>query len=220
MKIIVYLYQSVRGMATQAVLTGDIVNSSRLVPATEKKLQKLLQQLLLPYKFEFYRGDSFQAYLKDAGAALQTALLCRTAAIGILQEKSFFSSDVRISIGIAKTKPPVKTLGSARGETFILSGRAFDEIVKEDTRLAIVTTNKLANVGLQVLADYTNAILKNMTGKQAIVIFELLKGQTQQQVAAKFKKSKSTINQHVNAGNWPEVEKLLQQYDNIINQLS
>ena len=147
-------------------------------------------------------------------------MLCRTAAIGILQEKSFFSSDVRISIGIAKTKAPVKTLGSARGEAFILSGRAFDEIVKEDTRLAIATTNKLANEGLQVLADYTNAIFKNMTGKQAIVIFELLKGQTQQQVAAKLKKSKSTINQHVNAGKWPEVEKLLQQYKNIINQLS
>jgi hypothetical protein len=59
-----------------------------------------------------------------------------------------------------------------------------------------------------------------MTGKQAIVIFELLQGQTQQQVAVKFKKSKSTINQHVNAGNWPAVEKLLQQYYNIINQLS
>jgi transcriptional regulator with XRE-family HTH domain len=59
-----------------------------------------------------------------------------------------------------------------------------------------------------------------MTSKQAAVIFELLKGESQQQVAAKMKKSKSTINQRVSAGRWPEIEKLLQQYENIINQIT
>jgi hypothetical protein len=206
-------------MAIQAVLTGDIVNSTRLAPAAEKKLMRVLQQVLLPHTFEFYRGDSFQAYLQDAGAALQTALLCRTAAISIIPDKAGFSSDVRVSIGIGKTKTPVKKPGAAKGEAFVLSGRAFDEITKKNTRLVITTANDLANEGLQVMADYINAIFNVMTGKQAVVIFELLKGQTQQVVAAKLKKSKSTISQHVSAGRWPEIEKLMQQYKNIINQL-
>jgi hypothetical protein len=207
-------------MAIQAVLTGDIVNSTKLTAGAEKKLLQLLRKVLAPHAFEFYRGDSFQAYLADAGMALQTALLCRTAAIALAADSVFFPPDVRISSGIDKTKQPARTPGTAKGGAFVLSGRAFDGMVQQNTRLAITTNSRLANEGLQVMADYTNAIFKNMTAKQAIVIFELLKGQTQQAVSAKLKKSKSTISQHVNAGRWPEIEKMLQHYQNIINQLS
>ncbi|MEO5594680.1 MAG: hypothetical protein ABIR15_10325 [Chitinophagaceae bacterium] len=205
-------------MAIRAVLTGDIVNSTQLGPAVEKKLLKALQQVMAGHRFEFYRGDSFQVYIENAGSALQTALLCRTAAISAAGNAATIS-DIRVSIGIGKVNTPVTMLGTAKGEAFVLSGRAFDEITKNDTRLVIASSNALANEGLQVIADYLNAIFKSMTGKQAGVIFELLKGDTQQAVAAKLKKSKSTINQHVNAGRWPGIEKLIQQYTNIINHL-
>ena len=74
--------------------------------------------------------------------------------------------------------------------------------------------------GSTVFRRTVNAIFKDMTGKQAAVIFELLKGESQQGVAARFKKSKSTISQHVSAGRWYEIEKLLQQYQNIIHQIN
>jgi hypothetical protein len=147
-------------------------------------------------------------------------LLCRTAALSISQDAETASSDVRISIGIGQGKAPVKTLSTSKDEAFILSGRAFDELAKTNQRLVIAIGNPLANQGLQVIADYINAIFKGMTGRQATVIFELLKGQTQQVVAEKLKKSKSTISQHVSSGKWAEIEKLLQQYENIINQVS
>jgi hypothetical protein len=208
-------------MAIQAVITGDIVNSTKLKVAKEKKLLMMLQEVLSPYKFEFYRGDSFQVFQKDATVALKTALLCRTEAICISPgSDQNAASDVRISIGIGTVKAPIKTLSNAKGEAFVLSGRTFDEIAKTSTRLAISTTNGLAHEGLQVIADYMNAIFKVMTSKQATVIFELLKGQNQQEVAEKLKKSKSTIHQHVISGRWSEIEKLLQQYQNIVNQLS
>lgn len=208
-------------MAIQAVITGDIVNSTKLRAAKEKKLLLMLEEVLLPYQFEFYRGDSFQVFQKNAAAALKTALLCRTAAICISPgNDENIATDVRISIGIGTVKAPVRTLSSAKGEAFVLSGRAFDEIAKSSTRLAMSTANVLAHEGLQVIADYMNAIFKVMTSKQATVIFELLKGQTQQVVAQKLRKSKSTIHQHVSAGRWMEIEKLLQQYQNIVNQLS
>lgn len=207
-------------MAVRAVLTGDIVNSTRLKKVTEKKLLKILTAALAKYQFEFYRGDSFQVYVKNPVEALQTALLCRTAAISVSKNETINLSDVRISIGIGTVTMQVKTLGTAKGEAFILSGRAFDEMTGTDTRLVIATANSLANAGLQIIADYLNAILKVMTGKQAEVIFELLQGKTQQQVAELLKKSKSTVHQHVTAGRWTEIEKLLQQYENIINQLT
>ena len=207
-------------MAIRAVLTGDIVNSTKIGKVNERKLLKSLQQVLEAHLFEFYRGDSFQVYIKEPTQALQIALLCRTAGMSITQNDMVASSDVRLSIGIGLVNTSVKTLGNAKSEAFVLSGRAFDEIVHTDTRLVISTANPLANTGLQVIADYINAIFKVMTSKQAAVIFELLKGESQQQVAAKMKKSKSTINQRVSAGRWPEIEKLLQQYENIINQIA
>ena len=206
-------------MAIQAVLTGDIVNSTKLKKAVEKKLLSLLYSTLSFYKFEFYRGDSFQVYITKPEEALKIALLCRTAAISISKNEEINLSDIRMSIGIGIVKTPVKTLGAAKDEAFVLSGRAFDELEKTATRLSITTGNNLANAGLAVIADYINAIFKMMTGKQAEVIFELLKGQTQQEVATLLKRSKSTIHQHVISGRWSEVEKLLQRYENIINQL-
>ena len=207
-------------MAIRAVLTGDIVNSTRIGKANERKLLKSLQQVLAAHLFEFYRGDSLQVYLKEPRQALQMALLCRTAGMSITQDKIVAPSDVRVSIGIGQVNTSVKSLGNAKGEAFVLSGRAFDEKLHSDIRLVISTANPLANAGLEVIADYINAIFKVMTSKQAAVIFELLKGETQQQVAAKMKKSKSTINQRVSAGRWAEIEKLLKQYENIINQLT
>ncbi|MBC7626555.1 hypothetical protein [Ferruginibacter sp.] len=207
-------------MAVRAVLTGDIVNSTRLKKVTEKKLLKILTAALAKYQFEFYRGDSFQVYVKNPVEALQTALLCRTAAISVSKNETINLSDVRISIGIGAVTMQVKTLGTAKGEAYILSGRAFDEMTGKDTRLVIATANSLANAGLQIIADYLNAVLKVMTGKQAEVIFELLQGKTQQEVAKLLKKSKSTVHQHVTAGRWSEIEKLLRQYENIINQLT
>ncbi len=207
-------------MAIRAVLTGDIVNSTKIGKANERKLLKNLQQVLAAHLFEFYRGDSLQVYIKEPTQALQMALLCRTAGMSITQDEIVASSDVRVSIGIGQVNTSVKALGNAKGEAFVLSGRAFDETLHTDTRLVISTANPLATAGLQVIADYINAIFKVMTSKQAAVIFELLKGETQQQVAVKMKKSKSTINQRVSAGRWPEIEKLLKQYENIINQLT
>jgi hypothetical protein len=206
-------------MDNRAVLTGDIVNSTKLSPAAERRLTRLLGELLTGYLSEFFRGDSFQVYVKKPEQALQLALLCRTAAISLLKEDSPFLPDIRISIGIGTVDPPVRSLKNAKGEAFLLSGRHFDAIGKSHQRLVIAAGNPLANEGLQVIADYLNAIFESMTAKQAEVIFRLLKGLTRQEVAAQLKKTKSTIHQLLTSGHWEEIERLLQQFKNIIHHL-
>jgi hypothetical protein len=202
----------------QAVLTGDIVNSTLLNEAKEKKLASSLRELYTDHKMEFFRGDSFQAYIKDPKQALRLALMSRSLTISLFKDDTTVS-DIRISIGLGTVHVPVRSLNTARGEAFILSGRSFDDISKSGQRLAIAISHPIANEGMQVIADYLNAIFEGMTGKQAEVIFELLKGEMQKSVARKLKKTKSTIHQRMVAGRWPEMEKLLQQYENIINLL-
>ena len=99
-----------------AVLTGDIVNSTLLDQQQERKLMKMLQHLLTDHKHEFFRGDSFQVYIKDPSLALKIALQCRTAAIGLNPESTPPISDVRISIGIGSVDSPVRILATAKGE--------------------------------------------------------------------------------------------------------
>lgn len=202
-----------------AVLTGDIVNSTLLQPAEERKLLKCLNFLLGDHKHEFFRGDSFQAYIKDPVAALKVALLCRTAAIALRPDEPQVISDVRVSIGIGTVESPIRLLATAKGEAFLLSGRALDGMLKTEGRLVITIENKIAALALGMMSDYINSIYKQMTAKQAQVIFELLRGLSQQQVADKLKRSKSTISQHVIAGRWDEIENLLIKYQNILQLL-
>ncbi|MEP7250943.1 MAG: hypothetical protein ABI683_01145 [Ginsengibacter sp.] len=200
----------------QAVITGDIVNSTKLTLPREKALIKALEQALRPNKYEFYRGDSFQALIKEPGNSLRVALLCRSAAISITENNK---TDVKVSIGLGEVEERIKTLGAAKGEAFIISGRAFDELEKTGVRLVITAANSMANISFQIIADYVNSIFNGMTPKQAKVIFELLKGGLQQDVVKRLKKSKSTISQHANSGRWGEIEKILNQYELLVKAM-
>jgi hypothetical protein len=202
-----------------AILTGDIVNSTQLLPEQEIRLIKVLRLFMAGQAYEFYRGDSFQVYIKKPVEALRLALACRGLAIGITEESEKEISDIRISIGIGEVILPIGNLGVAKGEAFLLSGRQFDQLQQTEQRLAISCSEPIANIGFQVMADYLDSIYSRMTAKQANLIVELLRGVTQQQFAVTNNKSKSTVSQLANAGRWPEIERLLKQYEMLINQL-
>ncbi len=205
-------------MAIQAVITGDIVRSTSLTAKEEKTLTAILTGLFEQYKFELYRGDSFQAYITKPQQALRLALLCRSAAIA-LSTKTKLETDIRISIGLGIVNMPVNDLRTAKGEAFLLSGRQFDEITLSDERLAMTTANPLGNIGLKVISAFINSIFISMTDKQAEVVFELLNGELQQDIAQKLNKTKSTIHQRLTSARWPEIENMLLQYENLVNLL-
>jgi len=70
-------------MSSRAVITADIVNSTRLKSAEAKNLLTTITKILAPLKYEFYRGDSFQVYVRNPQEALQWILLCRAIAISV-----------------------------------------------------------------------------------------------------------------------------------------
>jgi hypothetical protein len=203
-----------------AVMTGDIVNSTLIGPDVQELLLRELRQVLSAYLIEFYRGDSFQVYLNDPAGALRVALLCRSLAISLTAtEDQPALSDIRISIGLGPVVLPVRTPGMARGEAFLLSGRGLDEIQKTESRLSISSGQAIADIGFAAMADHLDAICRHMTTKQAAAIALLLGGLTQQDAALKLNKSKSTVSQLAAAGSWSEIERILQQYEMLINQL-
>jgi len=159
-------------MTLAAVITADIVNSTQLEKSVEKKLATTLSGILKPYKFEFYRGDSFQVYLPNPKDALKVVLLTRVAAKRLIPESPLPLADVRASIGIGNISTVVKNLNTASGEAFILSGRAFDEMNKSDARLVMQSSNETVNLGLKVTANYIDSLFSQLTTRQASVFFE------------------------------------------------
>lgn len=220
----------IANVSTGAVLTGDIVNSTRLPARQEEKLVSVLGLFLKGHLHEFYRGDSFQAYIKKPEEALRLALACRAVALDITEKgEADISGDVRIGIGVGKIDKPVRKIGTAKGTAFVLSGHQLDELQigrekagrrlaarNADRRMSISCGEPMADIGFQVMADYLDNIYKGMTGKQAAVIVQLLQGITQQQLTVTLNKSKSTVSQLANAGRWPEIERLLEQYEDLI----
>ena len=101
-----------------AVITADIVNSTRLKKAEEKMLISNLSFILKSYKFEFYRGDSFQAYIPDPKQALKVVLQVRAAAKRLSSGFSSPFTDIRASIGIGNITEPVKDLKTAKEKPF------------------------------------------------------------------------------------------------------
>jgi hypothetical protein len=199
-------------MPVAAIITGDIVNFTLSTPPLAKKMIVQLSSVLERHKFEFYRGDSFQVYVKDPSIALELILRLRSVA------KNIHSlHDVRASIGIGQVDSPVRTLGAANSEAFILSGRAFDELGKEQ-RLLIRCNDPKANIALDVIAYFADFILQQVTSSQAEVLLQLLNDQTQAQAAKKLKKAQATVNQLAKSGGWPQLQQLIDEYKRVITQ--
>ncbi|RYY52001.1 MAG: hypothetical protein EOO05_22475 [Chitinophagaceae bacterium] len=195
-------------MANAAVITADIVNSTLLEKAQEKKLYQQLETAMAAFKWEFYRGDSFQVYVKDPADALHLMLKLRMEA---RQYGTGF--DIRASVGIGDVGGQVRKLSVSTGEAFILSGRGMDELGKlSGSRLLLRSNDGKINGTLEVIALFTDYIFRELTGKQARVLSLLLDGSTQVAAAKKIRKSQSTVNKHVQSAGWEELSKLLAIY--------
>jgi hypothetical protein len=117
--------------AIYAVITGDIVGSTKLSPKQLVDLRKTLDEAVRVFSKrndecvfkapEFFRGDSWQVLLNKPGAALNLALLIQA---------SFIERGVqtRAAIGIGTVASLDKTIATSTGEAFALSGRALENI--------------------------------------------------------------------------------------------
>ncbi|MBI1342518.1 MAG: hypothetical protein GC171_06260 [Terrimonas sp.] len=197
-------------MPTGAVITADIVNSTLLSRGQEGYLKKRIDEILKGQRYEFYRGDSFQVLIMNANMAFDIMVQLRAAA---KMEGSAF--DIRCSIGIGEVPRVVKDLHAANSEAFIISGRAFDELGKGADKLVIKSMDEKLNIALTIQACFIDYLFKNLTSKQAEVIYALMQGSTQAVAAKKLGKAQSTINKHAKASGWEEVERLSNEYRTI-----
>ncbi|WP_410220707.1 hypothetical protein [Pedobacter sp.] len=207
-------------MKTQAVMTGDIVNFTKLSPSKRKDLIRETEVLLKTWikekrNAEIFRGDSYQVLFNDTLEAITKSiqLICWFKKHSDEKNKVFLST--RISIGIGEISYLGKNVLNSDGEAFHLSGRHFDTM-KDEQFLAVHTNDVAKNKAIEIILNFVNRYIANWTIAQAEVIFLLLEGKTQQETAEALSLSQPSVNSRLKSAGWKEFEPAIKYIANLV----
>jgi len=197
-----------------SVVTGDIANSTSI--AADKRVELIEQVSALikswvakPEDAEIFRGDSFQLLFDDVAEALKRSIQIRCWLKSYQDGPGNAPLDARLSIGIGDIAYFGKSVLDADGEAFHLSGRAFDEMKATQNFLQLSTNDQQLNKQLNIILNLANIIISQWTNNQAEVIFLLLEGKTQQEMADELKIAQSAVNNRIKLSRWKEIDKTM-----------
>lgn len=209
-----------------AVLTGDLVNSSKLKATERRVLLEAINSFFDTYKvrtknnlklkvsFEMYRGDSFQCLIDQPKLALRMALLIRTYLQSrVTVGKKVLRSDARIAIGIGTANSMASTLAESEGEAFRLSGRLLDGLKKEPNQIAIKTRKPSIDKATTVDMILLEGIISKWTAAQAEVVYYKLQKLTEVVIAEILSIKQPAVNQRARSASWVAVETLLTYFE-------
>lgn len=167
-------------MSWIGVITGDIVNSSKILEAGQRdKLLQIMYQTIEDLKQSFeephiridiFRGDSFQILTKEAFQSIVFAVMFRACLIANSTKEIRW--DARLGIGIGEGEYLVDRVSESDGEAFHLSGKAFDNLGKGQS-MSVLTPDKDFNLELKVSTAFADDIISNWTSAQANIFYQL-----------------------------------------------
>ena len=158
-------------MAVRAVLTGDLVNSTQLSPASLTRARRTLlasaeeiqgwDKAVVGAQAEFFRGDSWQLLLTKPQYFLRSAVFLRGSLRAVDD-----SWDTRIAIGLGRVATIDKKRTSlSSGEAFVLSGRTLDGI--GTANMAVAAGPGIQSGGLAPLTYMCSVLVDDWSQKQA-----------------------------------------------------
>lgn len=156
-------------MTMYAVLTGDLVGSSRLSPGSLQGARQTFEAAsaeiagwapkLVASTPDFFRGDSWQLLLTRPGFSLRAAFYLRACL-----KAGDPDWDTRIAIGLGEVaKIDTSRTSLSSGEAFLLSGHALDAMGTATN----ITVAGRASDALDVLARICSGMADDWSQKQA-----------------------------------------------------
>jgi hypothetical protein len=205
-----------------AVLTGDIVGSSRLSVKEFKSVKDCLKEAsremdnlcksadsLVIGDIDFYRGDGWQLLFAQPRYVLRGCLFLRAYL------RAYCDADTRIAVGIGEVEHIDRNrISQSTGAAFQLSGSALDKL-KRRRRMTIVLSDKQAgkNFLLASVFELSDAIVQGWTQKQAETMLWALKGYKQVEIAEKQGKKQQSVGESLNFSGWYAIEPVLEQLE-------
>lgn len=196
-------------MQDYAVITGDIINFTRLSAEKRKYLIAETEKLLKSWvdksqDAEVFRGDSYQFLMADIDESIKKSvqLICWFKK----HSETDISLSSRVSVGIGKIAYEGKSVLDSDGEAFHQSGRYFDKMNGAEI-LAITTANQEINEQIRIILSFINLFINQWNKKQAEVIYLACEGYTQTNMAAMLSIAQGAVNNRLKVARWKEVEK-------------
>jgi hypothetical protein len=162
-----------------AVLTGDIIRSSKLAPeALDAAMEALARGAAAMSGWEGardaalvrFRGDGWQCLAPAPAMALRAALFLRAHLRAIDRD-----TDTRVSVGIGPgTLPASGGLAAAGGPAFEVSGRGLDKMPTAQRIAASWSRPPLAASAIAAIFALSDEISRLWTPRQAEVMIETL----------------------------------------------
>lgn len=165
-------------MKMGAIITGDIVDSTKMAAEERNSMLLMLQSLpellstFTKIDLEIFRGDSFQIRVWEPIDSLKVALAIRAHIRSFKFAEHNRLWDARMAIGIGTMEYDTGTLAMSDGEAYRASGRGLDAIGKR--RLTIETPWTEVNKELRVSTAFADDIVSGWTQSQSRVMFQSL----------------------------------------------
>lgn len=218
-------------MQIAAVLTGDIVDSTRLPTATQRSIADTIREAVeaardnwgaeaLRWPAEVFRGDSWQLPVADAALSLHIAMYLRA------RLRTGFDGlpplSTRIGIGLGETavdEDEPAALGT--GGAFIASGRALDRLRRGrlmSVNVAPAFAESISAACLSIVVTLVDEISQSWTSRQSRAIVGTMEGCRQVDVAATWPSgaTQQAIAGHLRAAGWRPVQEALAFYEESI----
>lgn len=156
-----------------AVLTGDLVNSTKMANETYtdviNSLKESLQDAHIKYNAigEIYRGDEFQIQYPEPIYALKSTLLIKLA----LHLSKFSPKPIQCTLSLAYGNHSVydKKPNTSSGPVFVESGRGLEKTQRGELSIHFAQTNNKSEIPL--LTQFLNHLLNRLTKTQAELLY-------------------------------------------------
>jgi len=203
----------------KGVITGDIIDSSKLSQSAYRALTSCIQNTvaallhLSDMTIDFYRGDSFQIMVDQPQEVIKVAILLRAAVKGQPEPMS----DVRLAVGIGTVNYLDQNVSLSNGEAFVLSGHGLDNIGKK--RLVVKTPWEQMNESLEISTLFVDDIITGWTVNQAQAAYiEIKDNSTQKAIASQLHISQQNASKLLAKAKTRLVNRYIDYYASLIAQ--
>jgi len=206
-----------------AVLTGDIIDSTRLSAQELRQAREVMAEAIGAFErdrprsvrgdLDFFRGDAWQVLLERPGQALRLALLLRA------RLRAALGADTRVAIGIGGVDAVVEDrISMSGGEAFTLSGRALDRLSGYfDLTGALPDRAGPMADWLPAILHLVSGLGRSWTRRQAQLVGQglLLETPTQERIAASLhpRVAKQTVQGALKSAGWRPLIDAVQTFE-------
>lgn len=220
------------GQGWKAVLTGDIISSSKLTPARRKALYdafsdvstqlKINYPLDVSYNISNFRGDGWQVVCNRPEKSLEIGIFIRTYLRFVFKSDKL---DTRFAIGIGSINfIPKENVSAGDGEAYTRSGHTLDALETEHMALGFSSeSDQLFSMAVEGLVGLLDFIITSWSASQSQAVFLALHGYKQEEIAQHWAPApitQASVSVILKTAGWVQVKKSLPIFEKLVSSIT